>query len=505
VVREVVLAVDLGSGSLRVGAVTANGAVIATASAAMGATTGADERAARGVDPEKWWRALSRGVARTLDRLSTRDRVRGLSLAGITRTQVVLDREGKPIAPAIPFRDVRAAEEAAEIARHLPAGNPADAITAFHPLARLTWLARRQPRTFERAAAVLEPKDFLNWRLTGVIAADRVTYSRYDALRPNAKAVPEWLERSLDLLALPRIAPWELQGTIVNRRPPWNRLAGIPVFAGAMDAWAAAVGAGAVRPGQGYDIAGTSEVAGLITATRAYVPGLVSLFWSGDAWQVGGPTQAGADCAVWCHRTFRIRRALAPAVERAGSLSPTDARPVFLPYLAGERAPLWRADLRGAFEGIAREHGADDFLWAVLEGVAMAMRDILTRAVRASATPLREIRVAGGGGQSNAWCQLKADVVNVPLIRTSQRETGVVGAAMAAAVGLGGHRDLAAAADAMTRVDHVFEPRASHAAFYAQRARRYERARQHALDEADALRSRSPHRSPRARRARGTR
>src|SRR4029450_8434474 len=124
-----------------------------------------------------------------------------------------------------------------------------------------------------------------------------------------------------------------------------------------------------------------------------------------------GPTQAGADCAVWCPRTFRIRRTLAAAVERAGGLLPTDTRPVFLPYLAGERAPIWRADVRGAFEGVAREHGGDDFLWSVLEGVAMAMRDILTRAIHATATPAREIRVAGGGAQSNAWCQLKADVM----------------------------------------------------------------------------------------------
>jgi xylulokinase len=480
--RELVLCADLGSGSLRVGAVGADGTVVATTTT----VSREDERNARAIDPETWWRALSRGVGRTLDRLPRRNRVCGLCISGVTRTQVMLDRDGRPLAPALPFRDARAAEEAAEIARHLPADNPADAITAFHPLARITWLARRQPRTFERAAAVLEPKDFLNWRLTGVIAADRVTYSRYDSLRSTAKTLPDWLERSLDLLALPRIAPWDLHGAIVNKRPPWNRLAGIPVFAGAMDAWATAIGAGAVRAGHGYDIAGTSEVAGLITPARVEVPGLVSLFWSHDAWQVGGPTQAGADSAAWCHRTFRIRRTLAAAVERAGRLVPTDARPVFLPYLAGERAPLWRADVRGAFEGIAREHEGDDFLWSVLEGVAMAMRDILARAIRASAAPAREIRVAGGGAQSNAWCQLKADVMNVPLVRTTQRETGLVGSAMAAAVGLGWCRDLASAADAMTRDERVFEPRASLAAFYAQRARRYERASRHALDEADA-------------------
>jgi xylulokinase len=282
------------------------------------------------------------------------------------------------------------------------------------------------------------------------------------------------------------MAPWQLQGSITNRRSPWNRLAGIPVFAGAMDAWATAVGSGAMHTGQGYDIAGTSEVAGLITPVRVAVSGLVSLLWGEKAFQIGGPTQAGADSVLWCHRALRVRGTLAAAVERAGMMPPSEIRPLFLPYLAGERAPLWRADVRGAFEGLAREHGADDLLWAVLEGVAMAMRDILARAVKGSGRKLSEVRVAGGGARSNAWCQIKADVMKVPMVRTSHRETGVIGAAIAAAVGLGWHGSLAAAASAMCPVERAFEPRSALAPFYAQRAERYERARQHAIAQADA-------------------
>jgi xylulokinase len=484
--RELVLCADLGTGSLRVGAITARGRLVAAASTAIG---GAQTPDGSLLDPDAWWRALGRTVGRTLDRLAKGDRVRGLCLSGLTRTQVVLDRAGQPLSPALPFRDDRAAEIAAEVARHFPTDNPADAITAYHPLARIAWLARRQPRTFEQVGAVLEPKDFLNYRLTGRIAADTVTHSRYDPLGTGERGLPEWLARCVGLLALPRMAPWEALGPITCVQSPWRRLAGIPVFAGTMDAWATAVGAGAIRAGQGYDIAGTSEVAGRITATRAAVRGLVSLRWGEETWQIGGPTQAGADCASWCHEVFRVRGSLATAVERAGRMSPAPDRPLFLPYLAGERTPLWRPDVRGAFEGLSRAHGGDDFLWAVLEGVAMAMRDILVRAVEPSHTPMREIRVAGGGARSNAWCQLKADVVNVPLVRTSHAETGLVGAAMAAAVGLRWHPTLAAAADAMCSVERVFEPRAAFAPFYAQRAERHARATRHAIEEADAAKA----------------
>ena len=374
---------------------------------------------------EAWWRALGRSVGRTLDQLPRGARVRGLCLSGLTRAQVLLDRNGRTLGPALLFRDRRAVDDAVEVARHFPTDNPAEEITAFHPLARLAWFARRQPATFERIGAVLEPKDFLNFRLTGEVAADSVTYSRFDPMRSTRARLPGWLDRCTSLLLPRRIAPWHRLGNVTSRQSPFDRLAGIPVFAGAMDAWATAVGAGAVRAGQGYDIAGTSEVVGLITPARAVVPGLVSLLWGEDVHQIGGPTQAGADCAAWCHQAFRVRGALAAAVERAGMMAPTAERPLFLPYLAGERTPLWRADVRGAFEGLSRGHRADDFLWAALEGVAMTMRDIMAKAVSGSRQGLSEVRVAGGGARSDAWCQIKADVMNVPMVRTSQRETGI--------------------------------------------------------------------------------
>lgn len=484
VVREVILCADLGTGSLRVAAITAKGTVVATASAAIRAAE--PEPGWSVIDPEAWWRALARTVGRTLHPLPKGTRVRGLCLSGLTRSQVVLDREGRPLAPAVLFRDHRAVDDAAEVARYFPTNNPADAITAFHPLARIAWFARRQPELFDRIGAVLEPKDFLNFRLTGLMAADSVTYSRFDSFLSAQGALPDWLERCRGLLALRRIPPWQMLGRITNEHPPFDHVAGIPVFAGAMDAWATAVGAGAIRAGQGYDIAGTSEVAGLITPARAVVPGLVSLVWGEDVHQIGGPTQAGADGALWCHRTFRVRGTLAAAVERAGEMLPTEDKPLFLPHLAGERTPLWRADVRGAFEGLSRGHGADDFLWAVLEGVAMTMRDIFARAVDGSREKLCEVRVAGGGAQSNAWCQMKADVMSVPMVRTAHRETGVIGAAIAGAVGLGWHPTLAAAVDAMCPVERVFEPRPAFARVYAPRAERHDRARHHAVAQANA-------------------
>ena len=157
-----------------------------------------------------------------------------------------------------------------------------------------------------------------------------------------------------------------------------------------------------------------------------------------------------------------------------------------MPYLAGERTPLWRADVRGAFHGLSRAHRPDDFLWSALEGVAMAVRDIFAIARKGGAETLTEVHVSGGGARSNAWCQIKADVLGVPVVRTPHRQTGLIGAAIAGAVGLGWHPTLAAAAGAMCPVERVFEPQAALASFYATRAERYDNAKRHAVEEADA-------------------
>lgn len=470
------LVFDVGTGALRGGLVAPDGTTMARAVIPL-----RDAEPLPGgheIAPQTWWRALRRAAAQLLDRTPPGEPIAGICIGGVTRAQVFLDAKGKPLGPALLFRDRRAIEEAREIAPYFPDRDAADAITAFHPLARIAWFHRRAPEA-ERLRTVCEPKDYLNFRLTGRIAADSVTYSRYDGLAASGE-MPDWLRACLDRLQVARVDPWAVLGPSINAESPFDRLKNVPVFAGAMDAWMAAIGAGTAAPGQGYDIAGTSEVVGQITAARAHAPGLVSLRWTEDSFHLGGPTQAGADSAAWAYRSLRVRGRLAEAVERAAALAPRLDLPLFLPYLAGERTPVWRADLRAALHGIGRDHGGDDLLWAVLEGVALAGRDILDHAARGSGERITEVRIAGGGARSNAWCQLKADVLGLPVVRAAEAETGLTGAAIAAAVGTGVHPTVVAAT-AMSQVERVFIPRADLAALFAERAQRYASAKAMAL------------------------
>jgi xylulokinase len=442
------------------------------------------------LDPEIWWHALRSASARVLRRLPRSCRIAGICIAAVTRTQIFLDRDGKLLRPAVLFRDSRAAEDSDDLARYFDTDNPADAITPFHPLARIGWLHRNETDLFDRVAAVLEPKDYLNFRLTGAMARDAVTYSRFDALRPSG-SVPQWLARGLEtLVAGERVMPWHKVGSVASGDEPFDALVGIPVFAGSMDSWAAAVGSGAARQGQAYDIGGTSEVVGELTARRASARGLVSLVWTEACFQLGGPTQVGADCARWAHETFRVKGGLAVAAERAGARRPDEELPLFLPYLSGERAPLWRADVRGVFLGVSRVHTGEDLLWATLEGVGFAVADVLDTSIRASGESPSEVFLSGGGARSDAWCQMKADILGLPTIRCGHAETGLLGCAMAGAVGLGIYPTIAAAAAAMSPAERVFEPRRELADFHATRAAAYQQAKAAAVAVADENRRR---------------
>lgn len=135
--------------------------------------------------------------------------------------------------------------------------------------------------------------------------------------------------------------------------------------------------------------------------------------------------------------------------------------------------PFWSPGLRtpgpdakGAIIGFGDVHTRAHVYRAILEGLAYALRDGRERIERKSRVPMRELRVAGGGSQSGAAMQLTADIFNLPTGRPHTYETAGLGAAIDAAVGLGLHRDFAAAVAAMTRTARVFEPRQDHVALY---------------------------------------
>jgi len=251
--------------------------------------------------------------------------------------------------------------------------------------------------------------------------------------------------------------------------PPFDKLAGVPVMVSTMDTWCATLGIGANVAGQAYDIAGTSEVVGLIAKTQATVPGLVTVPWGDGLTHIGGPSQSGADCLTWFAEVMGVESKPARLAELVNALARAERHPVppiFLPYLAGERTPLWDPDARGVFFGIGRDHGQADMLGAVLEGVAFSNRHVLELAEHAAGLHAASIRIGGGGAWLDLWCQIKANVTGREIIRTEVEEAGLFGAALMAMHGQKRFKSRADAQKALVKVDKRFKPDAKKNAAY---------------------------------------
>lgn len=453
-----VLAADLGATHLRAALIDARGSVAAEATVKAPRDRGGE------IAASAWWD----GFVALCAQLETAApaafaAVAGVAICGLTRTQVFLDAAGDEIRPALTWTDSRAAAMAAAIgAAAAASGHPEAAqINAFHPLARLCWLRAAEPAAFARLAVVLEPKDYLNARLTGRAASDRVSLARLLA------AAAPGPEGGADLLAAQGLArhllpalrePWEAIGAARGDLPaPLGALASRPVFCAANDTWAAVLGLGAMRSGHAYNISGTSEVLGVVDGTARAAEGLLTVDWRG-LFQLGGPGQNGADCIAWLAGLLG-RPAPDAAWVAAQLAAPAHPQPLlFLPYLRGERVPHWDPALRGAFVGLARDHGPGDLLRAVLEGVAFVNRLVLERAEAALGHPVAEIRFGGGGAAHPAWRQIKADICGRPVVTGAAAEPGLLGAALLAWTGLGRFASLAAAQAALVAVAERRDP-----------------------------------------------
>lgn len=455
---SVVLACDLGGSSFRAALIDRSGTVLAE-SAAAGPVLD-DHLGHSQVAAEGWWKLLLRTAgALAQDRPDLFARIEGVAICGVTRTQILLGHDGHELRPALTWKDARS-EAVANRLRSALGGHPeAGRINAFHPLARLAWLAENEPENARALARVLEPKDYLNLRLTGRQASDPVSMARLIACAERVDGASPLAAIGLSQALIPTILePCDTVEAVRAGLPaPFDRLAGVPVFCGCNDTWAAAAGLGALRAGYAYNISGTTEVLGVLGPRQAEAEGLITVDWRG-LWHLGGPSQNGADTAAWLAGLLAGEEPVGQRIDRllAGRRHPQPL--IFLPYLQGERVPYWDPNLRGAFIGLGRQHGATDLAYAVLEGVACLNRLVLERAEAALGSPVGEIRFGGGAAANPVWAQIKADLCGRPIAVGHAREPGLLGAAIIAWTGLGRFASLEAAQEALVGVARRYEP-----------------------------------------------
>ena len=449
-----VLAIDLGTTEVKAGLVGLDGRLLGLARA--GYATDTDPSTGRAEqDPEAWWGAIGLAV-RELARLNVGD-VCAIGIDGHGPTLVPVDATGRATHPAIIWQDTRSTAEGAELAAATGlqgwslAGLPA-----------ALWLERHEPAAAAATCWYLATWDAVAMRLTG-----RATTSLLDG-QPFPDAA------TLDAAGVPasKVAPSVRAGSVVGELLPevaagLGLRSGLPVVAGIVDAWASFHGAGMTRAGDAMDPGGSAGGFGVYWDVPLHVPGSFSTIAPlPGLYSVGGAMAATGRALDW-YRLDVLGGAASTErlIEEAGTIAPGADGVVFLPYLAGERSPLWDPSARGAFVGLALGHGRAHLTRAILEASAFAIRHVAEGIVAAGAQ-VRSMRVCGGPARSETWNQVKADVTGFTVEVPAVLETAVAGAAIVGATAVGAWPDLPAGIRGMTRVARRLEPNPANRARY---------------------------------------
>ena len=424
-------------------------------------------------DPAHWTAAAEAALGALVAKTSLGS-VRGIGLSGQMHGATMLGADHQPLRPAILWNDTRSGEEAAALD-----GEPAfrdktgNIVFAGFTAPKLVWTAKHEPDVFAKVALVLLPKDYLRLWLTGEAVTEPSDASGTSWLDVGARTWSPELLAACEMTTdqMPRIVegPEASGGLRADIAARFGLPAGIPVAGGAGDNAAAAIGMGVAEPGRAFVSLGTSGV--LFAAAPSYSPmpqTAVHTFCHAlpDKWHQMGVILAATDALNWY--AGLVGADPASLTRDLGALQ-APGRPLFLPYLGGERTPHNDARVRGALIGLGHESGRDAGTRAVLEGVAFALADC-ANALAACGTTLDSVIAVGGGARSRYWLEAIATALGTPVAVPA---AGDYGAAFGAAR-LGA---MAAGADASfitpPKVDDTIEPRADLAGAFADAHARY--------------------------------
>ncbi|MFO7561888.1 MAG: FGGY-family carbohydrate kinase [Enhygromyxa sp.] len=470
--KDCVLAIDLGTSGPKVAVVSLDAEVLGwqTRSTKLALFDGGGAEQ----DPRDWWQAIVAAARAVLEQTGAASRIAAVAVTSQWGGTVLVDEDGEPLRPAIIWMDCRGASHvpavcdglvrvagygARKLSRWIRLTGGAPSLAGKEPVAHLAWLRHHEGETLARARWILEPKDWLNLKLSGEL---RATYDsiavhwatdnrdihnvRYD------ETLLEWIGVARD--KLPDLCgATEIIGTLTRKAAEELGLSSeVAVVGGTPDLQSAAVGSGAVRDGEAHIYVGTSswinchvpfKKTDLLHNMASLPSPLPGRYFAAAAQETAGVCFEYlrdhflfADDALG---TGPIPDDFWARVEALASGAPAGSRGlIFTPWLYGERSPVADPTIRAGFHNLSLQIRRPELLRSVYEGVAFNTRWLMQALERFVGARCEPIRFIGGGASSRLWCQIMADVLDREIHQVVEpRACNARGAALLASLGLG--------------------------------------------------------------------
>jgi len=454
---DAVIGVDIGTQSTKAVLVGPGGAILAQASHGYAPDTPRPNWAEQW--PDVWLHAVERCIAE-IARTPGVD-VKAMCVSSLYGgSGIPVDEAMQPLHPCLIWMDRRAEAQVAWVQSHLDlhrlgavTGNGVD---SYYGYTKMMWLRDERPEVWARTALFLPPNAYVIQRLTGQVAVDHSSAGNIGGVYDMAAR--GWSREMLDALGIPaRMMPERLVassdvvgGLLPEAAARLGLLAGTPVVAGGVDAAVATFAAGVVSPGHHVAMLGTSMCWGYIAPATDAAHGLISMPYvvgtDKDLYVFGGAGTAGA-AVTWFREQFCQAEAAQARdtgrdpheilEEGAAAVAPGADGVLFLPYLMGERSPVWDARASGAFIGLNLFHTRAHLYRAVLEGVTLALRHNMEAGARGAASLDGRLVVVGGAARSDLWMQVIADATGYPVWTIAEEVEAALGAARLAAMSAG--------------------------------------------------------------------
>lgn len=372
-------------------------------------------------NPEDWWRATCKAIDQ-LKKEKAKDlaEVAAIGLTGQMHGAACIDKNNRPLRPAILWNDGRSFAECEILNKHAADFKAINGNTVMPGFTapKLLWLQKHEPEVFQQIYKVLLPKDFIRLKLSGDYATDLSDAAGTSWLDVNKRCWSEPLlaATNLTLDHMPKVYEGiEVTGELTTELAQRWGMKKVKIVAGGGDNAAGAISIGIINSERAMLSLGTSGV--YFVPTSKFAPDPTKGFHTfchciPNTWhQMGVILSAANSLSWWCKVTNQTEeQLLIELVEQ----KKTQQTPIFLPYLSGERTPHNNPFAQGIFFGITNSTDRAEMTRAVLEGVAFALLDC-QNVLRETGTDVEQISVIGGGSRSKLWGQILANVLNKPL------------------------------------------------------------------------------------------